>query len=170
MGPSGRRGLAASTVNLTYNCVDRHAQGAAANRPAIVWESEDEQVRTLSYAELRVEVDRLCRGLLELGVGHGDAVGIYLPMSPEVAIAFFAVAKLGAIAVPIFSGFAAPAVAARLADAAAVCVITADAVPRKGRPVAMKQVVDEACTQAPTVRSVVVWDRLGLRTAHAGWA
>ncbi len=126
----------------------------------MIWESEDGDVRTLSYAELGAEVNRLANGLLDAGIGRGDAVGLYLPMSPQVVIAFYAVAKIGAIVVPIFSGFAANAVGARLADAGAVAVITADAVPRKGRPVAMKSVVDAALEAAPAVHTVVVWDRL----------
>ena len=82
-------------------------------------------------------------------------------MSIEAVAAFYAVCKIGAIVVPIFSGFAAPAVAARLADAGAVALLTADAVPRRGRPVSMKAIADDAVAEAPTVRHIVVWERLG---------
>ena len=92
-------------------------------------------------------------------------MGLFLPMSVEVVAGFYAICKIGAIAVPIFSGFGAPAVAARLRDAGAVALLTADAVPRRGRPVSMKEVADEALEQAPSVRQVVVWDRLGTRPA-----
>ena len=151
------RWFSGGTVNLTHNCVDRHPGG----RTAAIWEREDGAVESVTYAELRAEVNRIANALIELGVGRGDAVGLYLPMSIRVAAAFYAVCKIGAIAVPIFSGFAAPAVAARLADAGAVALLTADGVPRRGRPVSMKAIADEAVAQAATVRHVIVWERLG---------
>ena len=152
--------FAGGSVNLTYNCVDRHAAGPRADTLAVIWESEDGETHTVTYAELSADVNRLANALLDAGITRGDAVGLYLPMSSQVVTAFYAVAKIGAVAVPIFSGFAANAVAARLADAGAVAVITADAVPRKGRPVPMKPVVDDAIAELPRVETVVVWDRL----------
>jgi acetyl-CoA synthetase len=149
------------TINLTHNCVDRHARGPAADRLAVICEREDGEVRTVTYRELEAEVNRLANALLELGVGQGDAVGLFLPMSIEVVAGFFAIAKIGAIVVPIFSGFAAPAVAARLADAGAVALLTADAVPRRGRLVSMKAVADDALREAPSVRHVIVCERAG---------
>ncbi|HEU0195349.1 MAG TPA: AMP-binding protein [Gaiellales bacterium] len=149
------------TVNLTHNCVDRHARGSTGSRPAAIWESEDGTVETVTYAELSAEVNRIANCLLELGVKPGDAVGLYLPMSIRVVAGFYAICKIGAIVVPVFSGFAAPAVAARLADAGAVALLTADAVPRKGRPVSMKAIADDALRDAPGVRHVIVWNRLG---------
>src|SRR6185312_16749531 len=146
--------------NLTANCVDRHA-ASAPGRPAVIWEREEEHAESLTYAELSAEVNRLAHALLELGVREGDAVGLFLPMSVHVVAGFHAIAKIGAIVVPIFSGFAAPAVAARLVDAGAVALLTADAVPRRGRPVSMKAIADEAAGAAPTVRSIVVWSRMG---------
>ena len=145
------------TVNLTHNCVDRHPD----DRPAVIWESEDGLVERATYGELAAETNRLANALLELGVERGDAVGLFLPMSIQAVAGFYAVCKIGAIVVPIFSGFAAPAVAARLADAGAVALLTADAVPRRGRPVSMKAIADAAVADAPTVRHVLVWDRLG---------
>ena len=100
-----------------------------------MWQGEDGERRSLSWSELSDEVVRLAEGLASLGVGKGDAVGIYLPMSPEVAIASHACAHLGAVQVPIFSGFAAPAIAARLADADAKVLITADGSLRRGSTV-----------------------------------
>ena len=106
-------------------------------------------------------MNRIANALLELGVGVGDTVGLFLPMSVEVAAGFYAICKIGAIVVPIFSGFGPTAVAARLNDAGAVAVLTADAVPRRGRPVSMKAIVDEALADVPSVRHVLVWDRMG---------
>ena len=116
----------------------------------------------LTWRELSEEVFRLAEGLASIGIGAGDAVGIFLPMSPQVAIASHACAHLGAVQVPIFSGFAAPAIAARLADAKAKALITADGSLRRGQVVPMKQIADEALECAPTVAHTVVWRRLGL--------
>ena len=160
-GPEWPRWFVGGTVNLTHNCVDRHAATAAAERTAVIWESEDGRVASVTYRELSAEVNRLANALLELGVGRGDAVGLFLPMSIQIVAGFYAIAKIGAIVVPIFSGFAAPAVAARLADAGAVALLTADAVPRRGKPVAMKAIADQAVAEVPSVRSLVVWSRLG---------
>jgi acetyl-CoA synthetase len=147
-------------VNVARVCVHRWAE----ERPgedAAVWQAEDGERRSLTWRELSQEVYRLAEGLASLGIGKGDAVGIYLPMSPQAAIASHAAAHLGAVQVPIFSGFAAPAVAARLADARAKVLITADGTLRRGRPVEMKAAADDALRDAPTVSHTVVWRRLG---------
>ncbi|HEV8451336.1 MAG TPA: AMP-binding protein [Gaiellales bacterium] len=163
-GPMWTRWFGGGQINLTHNCVDRHARDSP-ERAAVIWESEDGRVRTVSYGELEAEVNRIGNALLQLGVEPGQTVGLFLPMSVEVVAGFYAICKIGAIAVPIFSGFGAPAVAARLSDAGAVALLTADAVPRRGKPVSMKAVADAALEQAPSVRHVVVWDRLGTRPA-----
>src|SRR6185312_14170827 len=128
---------------------------------AAVWHAEDGGRTSLTWRELSTEVRRLAEGLASLGIGEGDAVGIFLPMSPQVAIASHAIAHLGAVQVPIFSGFAAPAIAARLADARAKAVITADGALRRGQVVPMKEILDAALRDAPTVTHTVVWRRLG---------
>jgi acetyl-CoA synthetase len=148
-------------LNLAEACVHRWARERGAEEAA-VWQGENGERRSLTWAELSREVVRLAEGLASLGVGKGDAVGIYLPMSPEVAIASHACAHLGAVQVPIFSGFAAPAIAARLADADAKALITADGSLRRESTVPMKAITDEALADAPSVRSVVVWRRLGI--------
>jgi acetyl-CoA synthetase len=148
------------TINAAHNCVDKHA-AARPEATAVIWEGEDGEVRTLSYAELREAVDRLANGLSSLGISSGDAVGVFLPMIPENQIALYALAKLGAISLPIFSGFAAPAVAARLEDADAKAIITADGFYRRGNVVPMKETADEAVARSPTVEHVVVVRRLG---------
>ncbi len=147
-------------LNLADACVHRWAR----ERPdaeAAVWQAEDGARRSLTWAELSRETIRLAEGLAALGVREGDAVGIFLPMSPEAAIASHACAHLGAIQVPIFSGFAAPAIATRLADAEAKALVTADGSYRRGSIHPMKQIADEALERAPSVRHVVVWSRLG---------
>ena len=159
-GPMWTTWFGGGRINLTANCVDRHAR-ATPDQLAVIAEREDGEVRTVTYAELEALTDRLANALLSRGVAPGDAVGLFLPMGVEVVAAFYAVCKIGAIAVPIFSGFGAPAVAARLADAGAVALITCDAVPRRGKPVAVKALADEALAGAPAVHTVIVHDRLG---------
>ncbi|MGH2676400.1 MAG: acyl-CoA synthetase, partial [Actinomycetota bacterium] len=128
---------------------------------AVLWEGEDGDVRRVTYRELREMADRLANGLRSLGVGQRDAVGIFMPMAPETVAATLACAKIGAIYLPIFSGYAADAVGTRLGDAGAVVLITADGFLRRGRPVPMKEIADQAADASPSVRSVVVWPRLG---------
>jgi acetyl-CoA synthetase len=148
-------------VNLAAACVDRHA----AERPdevALIGESETGEVRRLTFGGLRREVDRVAAGLRRAGVGKGDAVGVFMPMCPEAVIAAYAVAKVGAIYLPIFSGFAAPAVAARLRDAEAKLLFTADATWRRGSHGLMKPVADEAVADVPSIEHVVVREHLGV--------
>jgi hypothetical protein len=147
-------------LNAADACVHRWAR----ERPdgeAVVWQPEDGGREALSWAELADEVTRLAEALAALGIGQGDAVGIFLPMSPRAAVAAHACAHLGAVQVPIFSGFAAPAIAARLADAGAKALLTADGSLRRGSVVPMKEIADDALASAPTVEHVVVWRRLG---------
>ncbi len=123
---------------------------------AVVWEAEDGAVRRWSRAELRDATARLVHVLRAEGIGPGDAVGLYLPMLPETVAAFFAVAALGGIVVPLFSGFAAEAAADRLNDAGAVALMTAAATSRRGRRVAMKPVADAVAERVPTLRFTLV--------------
>ena len=145
-------------LNVADACVHRWARETP-DREAAVWAPEDGERRSLTWAEMSREVRRLAEALRELGIREGDSVGTFLPMSPEAAIVSHACAHLGAVQVPIFSGFAAPAVSARLADAAAKLVVTADASYRRGRLVPMKEVLDDALADAPSVEHVVVWRR-----------
>jgi acetyl-CoA synthetase len=148
-------------VNLTHNCVDRHVAAGRGERLAVIGEGEDGEVRTFTYAELKRSVDAFAGGLRRLGIGKGDPVAVFMPMVPEAVIAAYAIAKLGAIYMPIFSGFAPHAVAARLQDAGAKAVITADGGLRRGTPAPMKPAVDEAVAESPSVEHVIVYPRLG---------
>jgi acetyl-CoA synthetase len=157
-GPQWPRWFVGGAINLTYNTVDRHALNRGSS-PAIVWEGEDGQARTLDYAQLGAEVNRAANGLRALGVGKGDTVAIYMPMVPEAVIAAYACAKISAIYLPIFSGFGAPAIATRLNDAQVKVLISADAFYRRGSKIPMKAVADEAVALSPSVEHVVVWQR-----------
>ena len=145
-------------LNIADACVHRWARERP-NDEAAVWVPEEGSRRSLTWAELSHDVRRLAEALRRLGIGEGDAVGIFLPMAPEAAIASHACAHIGAVQVPIFSGFAGPAVSSRLTDATVKVVLTADASYRRGRLVPMKEVLDEALAHAPSVEHIVVWRR-----------
>jgi acetyl-CoA synthetase len=148
-------------LNFTDNCVDRNIDGGRGDQPAIIWEGDDGQSRTLTYRELASEVNRLANALKHLGVGEGDRVGVFLPMSPEAAVATLAVVRIGAIYTPCFSGYGAQAVASRLQDCEAKVLITADGFHRRGQVVKMKETADEAAALSPSVKHVLVAKRLG---------
>ena len=148
------------TVNIAQNCVHRWAKEELSEAPAAIFAGEDGTRYSLTFAELSDSVTRLAEGLITLGVKIGDRVATYLPMSPEAAIASHACAHIGAIHVPIFSGFAASAIAQRLKDSEARVVITANASLRRGNTMPMKKTVDEAIQEAPSVEHVVIWHRM----------
>src|SRR6266700_1356255 len=142
-GPEWARWFVGGKVNLAHNCVDRWAERTP-DKVAILWEGEEGSVRRVTYRELRELSDRLAHGLRSLGVAKGDTVGIFMPMAPETVAATMACAKLGAIYLPIFSGYAADAVATRLQDAEAKVLLTADGTTRRGKVVPMKETAGEA--------------------------
>ncbi len=148
-------------LNVSSNCLDRHVSGGRADKAAIIWEGEPGDTRTLSYAELSQEVNRCANALRGLGVGKGDRVAIYLPMIPEAAVALLACARIGAVHSVVFGGFSAESLRDRINDAEAVAVITADGGYRRGQVVPLKQFVDKALEDAPSVRHVLVVRRIG---------
>ena len=161
-GAPWARWFTGGRLNLATSCVDRWADDpATASDPAVVWEGEEGATRTLTWRELRTLTDGIASGLAARGVGEGDAVGLFLPMLPETVAAMLAVAKLGALFLPIFSGYAADAVAVRLADAEAVALVTADGFTRRGKVVSMKETADAAVESVPSIRTIVVVPRLG---------
>lgn len=147
-------------LNLAHNATSRHVKNGKAQQLALIWEGENGKVVRLTYRELERQVAQAAAAMKELGVGRGDRVGIFLPMLPETAVAFLAAARIGAISIPIFSGYGATATATRLADAGAKLLVTADGFLRRGRVVPMKPVADEAVKSAPSVEKVLVVKRV----------
>ena len=136
-------------INLCYNCVDRHALSGSKNKVAILWEGEPGETRKLTYGELYLEVQKFANVLKGLGIRKGDRVAVYMGMTPELAIALLACARIGAVHSVIFGGFAANALVDRINDASCVAVITQDGSYRRGQEVRLKAIVDEALEQLP---------------------
>jgi acetyl-CoA synthetase len=148
-------------MNIVDNCLDKYAGTATDGKAAIRWEGEEGQARCLSYAELRREVNRMANALRALGLARGDVIGVFMPMTPEIVIAMLASIKIGAVFLPLFSGFGVEAVRTRLADGEAKALFTADGFYHRGKLVALKPVADAAAAQVPWLRHVIV-----LRRAH----
>ncbi len=147
-------------VNLVHNCLDRHAAGRP-SATALIWEGDDGEVRRLSYGELDRQVCALASALADAGIQQGDSIGFYMPMVPELVEAFLAVAKIGAVAVPVFSAFGPDALAIRLQDAGVKLLFTSDGCFRRGKKIPIKQSADSALSATPTVEKVVVLKRTG---------
>jgi acetyl-CoA synthetase len=159
--PPSARWFVGGKMNLCYNCVDRHALGDRKDKVAILWESEPGEARTLTYGELYLEVQKFANVLKGLGVRKGDRVAVYMGMTPELAIALLACARIGAVHSVIFGGFAANALVDRINDASCVALITQDGSYRRGQEVRLKPIADEALKNCPTVKHVVVYRRTG---------
>lgn len=149
-------------INIVHNCLDRHVKSDKKDGLAIIWEGENGDVRKLTYLQLYKEVNKFANVLKELDIKKGDRVGIYMPMSPEVIIGFLAIMKIGAIAIPIFSGFGWSALASRLSIANAKILLTADGSIRRDKIVEIKKEADKAIDKVPTLRHVLVYKRLGI--------
>ncbi|MHB1702174.1 MAG: acetate--CoA ligase [Acidobacteriaceae bacterium] len=148
-------------LNLSHNCVDRHALGARKHKVALLWEGEPGEVRRITYGDLHIEVQRFANVLKSMGIRKGDRVAIYMGMAPELAIALLACARIGAVHSVIFGGFAAHAIADRVNDSQCVAVLTQDTSYRRGGEVKLKAIVDEALEKCPTVKNVLVYQRSG---------
>lgn len=149
------------TTNMTISLLDRHIEAGRGDRIAISWEGEDGTRISWTYGQLHEETCRLAAALSALGIGKGDAVGLYMPMIPETAAAFLALARLGCVILPLFSGFGSAAIATRLNDASAKAAITVDACVRRGKRQDMITVLREAAAEVPSLELVIIADRLG---------
>ena len=154
--------FADGAINVSYNCLDRHIDAGIGDRVALHFEGEPGDSRAITYRELTDDVRKAANLLASLGVGHGDRVAIYMPLIPEAVVAMLACARVGAIHSVVFGGFSSESLRARIDDAEAKLVITADGGYRKGSPFALKVAVDEAVAHAPSVEKVLVVKRTGM--------
>jgi len=154
-------------MNIVHNCLDKWQATPVREQVALRWEGEEGASVLLTYGELWAEVNRCANALRSLGLGKGDAIGLYMPMIPELAIAFLAIIKIGGVILPLFSGYGHTAVVTRLADADAKAMITADGLWRRGHPVPMKPTVDAAVADVPSIQHVIVVNRTG--QANIAW-
>ncbi len=164
-------------LNIVHNLLDKYVQSPApinptdkpnsktgpdpALRPALSWEGEEGQTRSLTTRELYEQTNQAANALRSLGLKKGDAVGLFMPMTPEIVIALLAIAKIGGIILPLFSGYGAGAIVNRLGDANAKALFTADGTLRHAKNVDMKSVADEAAAQLPMLKHIIVLKRSG---------
>jgi acetyl-CoA synthetase len=145
-------------MNIVHNCVDKWSADHG-RQTAVAFEGEEGITRKLSYMELNKEVNKAANALKSLGLGKGDAIGIFMPMTPEIVIALLAIAKIGGIILPLFSGYGAGAIVSRMVDADAKALFATDGAFRRGRPVEMKSIADEAAEGIPTLKHMIVLKR-----------
>jgi acetyl-CoA synthetase len=148
-------------MNIVHNMLDKYAGTQTDEKIAIKSETEDGTTRTLTYKQLREEVNKMATALRSLGLGKGDAIGVFMPMVPEIVVAMLAIIKIGGIFLPLFSGFGAAAIVSRLKDADAKALFTAAGTYRRGKFCAMKPIADEAGSQIPTLQHLLVLNQAG---------
>ncbi|MDS0298900.1 AMP-binding protein [Halogeometricum sp. S1BR25-6] len=167
-GPQFSDWYPGGTINVAHNAVDRHGAPDAENRnkAALIWEGEPGDQRTVTYHDLYRESNQVANVLESYGVETGDTVGLYMPMVPEVVSILYGCLKVGAIAVPIFSGFGVDATATRIEDSGCSVLFTADGFYRRGSEVTLKESADRAIRQAGQVEHTVVYDRIGLEASE----
>ena len=146
-------------MNIAHNCLDKYIGTPTASKTAYIWEGEEGQTRSITYAELHRLTNQAANALRSLGLGKGDAIGIYMPMTPEIIASVLAIAKIGAIIVPLFSGYGVSAVVTRLNETGAKALFCADGFYRRGKLVLTKPVADEAAKQVPSLKHMIVLNR-----------
>jgi acetyl-CoA synthetase len=149
-------------MNIVHNLLDKHIGRDKENQIAFVAEDENNEFKSYTYRELWLRVNQAANALRGLGIKPGDAIGLYMPMTPEIVVAMLAIAKIGAIILPLFSGYGARALSTRLADTEAKALFTADGFQRRGRMIAMKPVADKAVAQIPSLKHVIVLNNSNL--------
>ncbi len=148
-------------TNIVLNCIDRYRDTPTYDEPALLWEKETGESGQYSYREYDQEISKLAAGLKSIGIGRGDVVGIFMPSIAETYVAFFAILKLGAIVMPLFSGFGPQPLTTRINDGKAKAVITSDGTWRRGQPQPLKVLLDEIKADVPSLESVIVARNLG---------
>ena len=152
-------------MNIIHNCIDKYIGTPVESQNALIWEGEEGETRSMSYGELYLEVNKAANALRSLGLGKGDSIGLFMPMVPEIAVAFLAIVKIGGIILPLFSGFGESAIVDRLADADARALFTVDGASRRGKIIPMKPVADKAAERIPTLKHMIVLNRANIPVA-----
>src|SRR3954466_6853394 len=150
------------TLNVAYNCVDRHVEAGNGDRVAYHWHGEEGETREITYADLHRDVQKFANALKDRGIGKGDVVGIFLPMIPEVAVAMLACARSGPTHTVVFGAFSAASVRERMEFSEAKALIVADGARRKGKTAATKQAVDEEMAEVETLETIFVVRNAGI--------
>ncbi len=153
-GPEWAQWFTGGKLNIVHNALDRHAFGSRANQTAVVSETEDGAVRTLTFSELAAASDRVANGLRAIGIQQGDRIALVMPMVADAVIVLYAALRLGLVVVPIFAGFGAGAIASRLEDSGARVIFTADHLVRRGKQIPLSPKVQEAALKAPSVEHI----------------
>ncbi len=160
-GPQFSEWYPGGKINVAHNTLDRHAADSETrDEVACIWEGEPGEIREMTFGELHQQSNRVANALENRGIETGDTVGLYMPMVPEVISILYGCFKVGAIAVPIFSGFGVDAAATRIADAECSVLFTGDGFYRRGEEVLLKDAADEAIEEAGHVEHTIVYDRL----------
>lgn len=156
--PHGDKSVAAPSagLNITEMCLDRWQTDEMKDQPAVIWEGEEGHIDSRTYAELAEEVGNCTAGLRYYGFGKGDAIGIHMPMVIETVVALLAINRIGAIAVPVFSGYGVEAIASRLHAVGAKALFTSNRFPRRGKEFTAYKVAYEAVETCPTIEKVFV--------------
>jgi acetyl-CoA synthetase len=170
-GPQFTDWYVGGELNIAHNVVDRHAalDSGTRNKVATIWEGEDGEVREITYYKLHQQANRVANSLEERGIGTGDTVGLYMPMVPEIVPLLYGCFKVGAIAVPIFSGFGVDATATRISDAECTVLFTGDGFYRRGSTVDLKSAADKAIDEAGHVEHTIVYNRLDSDKSDLSW-
>src|SRR5205814_68400 len=160
-GKAWARWCVGGEMNIVHNMLDKYAGTEIDSRVAIKSEIENGRTRSVTYKELREETNKMAAALRNLGLGKGDAIGVFMPMVPEIVIAMLAIIKIGGIFLPLFSGFGAAAIASRLNDAEAKALFTADGTLRRGKYCPMKPIADEAASQIGALKHLIILKQSG---------
>jgi acetyl-CoA synthetase len=147
-------------MNIIHNMLDKYIGTPTQNRTAVRYESEDGAVTLMSYRDLWMEVNRMANTLRELGFKKGDIIALYMPMIPQVVIAFCAIIKIGGIVLPLFSGYGPEAISVRIKDTMAAGVVTSDGAVRKGKKFLMKPILDDAIKESPSIKKVIIYKNI----------
>jgi acetyl-CoA synthetase len=150
---------AGAGLNITEMCLDRWQSDEIKDQPAVIWEGEEGEVRQVSYTELLEQVEFCAAGLRANDLGKSDAIGIHLPMMIETVVALLAINRIGAIAVPVFSGYGVEAIASRMNAVGAKALFTCDGFPRRGKAVSAFEITEQAVSNSPTIEKVFIVNR-----------